>query len=120
MFFGWPVVRPASWMKHMGSFLWEGLSLNQGNFGVKASGGAWGAAVEGVVGPSWRRQTLVTGPPLPPAEHSRPRLGPLPVISGPDLCAVQGWVDRGLNRVWLCECGLSHVHGSEHQLPILQ
>lgn len=46
----------------MGSFLWEGLSLNQGNLGVKASGGAWGAVVEGVVGPSWRRQTLVTDP----------------------------------------------------------
>lgn len=59
---GWPVVRPASRMKQMGSFLWEGLSLNQGHLGVKASGGAWGAVGERVVGPPWSRQTLVTDP----------------------------------------------------------
>ena len=46
----------------MGSFLWEGLSLNQGHLGVKAPGGAWGAVGERVVGPSWSRQTLGTDP----------------------------------------------------------
>lgn len=89
-----------------GEFPCGGAEPEPGKFGGKKHWEGRGEVVEGVVGPSSEKADLVIDPlcwvlrlalHCLPAEHSRPRLGPLPVISG-QICVLcrAGWTAGNL------------------------